>query len=91
MFDSGHNDSEIYAGVKRTSRNLRIADHGIGGKRALAAGLVVDDRRLIGPAGLHAGAGEFERRRGPGVMDQMVRQCCELRHPAPELTVQQRD
>ena len=80
MFDSGHNDSEIYAGVKRTSRNLRISYLGIGGKRTLAAGLVVDDRPRIGLAEQARAFGRGEVRGVPDLTRaQSAMACCGLR------------
>src|SRR5512140_3439239 len=61
------------------------ADCRIGLKRALAPLAVIDHRLRIGVAEHHPGAGEFERRRAPWLMDQGRRQPRELRHPAPDI------
>src|SRR5436190_2731385 len=52
-------------------------------QRALTARLVIDDRMRIGLAEFDAGTDEFERRCLPWLVDQIVRQLRQLRHPAP--------
>lgn len=61
-----------------------VADLGIGGECALAALLVIDDRRRIGLAGRDARACAFKRRRTPWLMDQARRQPREFWYPAPD-------
>src|SRR3954452_6858403 len=67
--------------VARSSRaNLRI-----GGERTFATKLVVDDRLRIARVEPDARARKFERRRVPGLVDGGVRQCRQLRYPAPDI------
>src|SRR5215468_9187541 len=61
------------------------ADARIGVQRAFTPCLVIDDRMRIGLAKLDAGARQFERRRFPRLMDHLVRQPRQLRHPASHI------
>ena len=63
------------AGQSQRAREVLIAaDRRVGRERAFAPNLVIDDRLRIGLAEFDARACEFERRRRPGLMNQLIGQ-----------------